>query len=293
MGTLAWDLGLFTSVPGTQDQLWSRFLQKSRRGQRKEKLPPLCSPASNISAQELLGSDVVPMNLVTSNRFLFHELVQTPLNPCKLPALTTSCWREFPQLNYTLCVKPLPSNSRLSLLVSFTASYLQNGKRANSLPRSSSFCCSHNRPSRLKHPSMELVFAPCTFPSHITHHSPKGTGAAAAPALGAGAQRDTSTLTRVCCYIHSCRIRQPHPELHFKCKQAAAWSFPHTHFTPCTNSSADYLDSKIDDSRESSTTLLAPAVSYTFHITDEVLFVTSSFIWPLQISSYWYSVSSR
>lgn len=135
--------------------------------------------------------------------------------------------------------------------------------------------------------------APCTFPSHIVHHSPKGTGAAATQAPGAGAQRDAPILTRVCCYIHSCHIREPHPELRFKCKQAAAWPFPGTRFTPCINSSADYLDFQIGDNGESPTTLLAPAVSYIFCISDEVLFVTSSFIWPLQISSYWYFVSPR
>ena len=106
--------------------------------------------------------------------------------------------------------------------------------------------------------------APCTFPSHIIHYSPKHTRAAATQAPGAGAQRDAPVLTRVCCYIHSRHIREPHPELCFKCKQAAAWSFPCTCFTPCINSSADYPDFKIGDNRESPTMLLAPAVSYIF-----------------------------
>jgi len=81
MGTLAWDIGLSTSVSAIQDQLRSGFLQKSRRGKRNEKLPLHALQPPTISAQEFLGSDVVPMNLVTSNQFLFHELVQAPFEP--------------------------------------------------------------------------------------------------------------------------------------------------------------------------------------------------------------------
>lgn len=134
----------------------------------------------------------------------------------------------------------------------------------------------------------QTVYLP--IPHHPSQPQTHRTGAAATQAPGAGALRDTPVFTRVCCYMHSCHIREPHPELCFKCKQAAAWSFPSTCFTPCINLSVEFLDFKIGDNRESPTMLLTPSVSYIFCISDEVLFVSSSFIWPLQISSYWYSV---
>lgn len=102
--------------------------------------------------------------------------------------------------------------------------------------------------------------------------------------------RERPALTSVCCSIPSHRTRETHPELCFKCKHAAAWSFPVDVSLLALTQVQMILTLKQVITENPLPCFLLQQLSYIFCISDPVLFVTSSFTWPLQISSYRYFV---